>query len=302
MDINRANMNALFTGYNMVFRDAFQTYVDTTYQQFTQEVSGNVAQIDMPLLEQLSGMRHWVGPREIKNLSSAKLTIKARSFEDTVKVMREDIEDDQYGLYNSLFQTLAMNGANMGRDIINELITGAQTAKWLDGANFFGTRRYGKGGGTIVNKSADPLTFESFNAAYDGMRQYKGHGNQPLGIKPTMLLHGPALRTTVADVIDSQIRAAAVGDSAVVLNNPNHKRVATVEVDGIIDNSWFLLDTSKPFKPIIMFMRKKADRLIRLDREEDTNVFMNKEFIYGTDGRCEAAYALPHLIHGNFVA
>ena len=296
MDINRANMQALFTGYNRIFMDAFQSYVDTTYAQFVGEVNAGTNQIDMPMLEQLTGMREWQDVRQIKNLKSEKLTIKARYFEDTVGVKREDVEDDQYGLYNSLFQTMAMNAANLPNDITNELLAAAGSAKWLDGAAFFGTsRKYGKE--TISNKGAAALSYESFNTAYDTMRTYKGHGGKPLGVKPNLLLHGPSLRTVVADVIKAPFRAVKVDDAAVTMPNPNANLVTPIEVDGITNSDWFLLDARKPFKPIIMFMRKRPNRLIRLDREEDENVFMNRQFIYGTDGRAEVAFAMPHLIY-----
>jgi phage major head subunit gpT-like protein len=301
MDINRANMQALFTGYNRIFLDAFQSYVDTTYAQFVGEVNAGTSQIDMPMLEQLTGMREWVDVREIKNLKSDKLTIKARFFEDTVAVKREDVEDDQYGLYNSLFQTMAQNAANLPNDITNELLAAAASAKWMDGAAFFGTtRKYGKE--IINNKGTSALTYDSFNTAYDTMRAYKGHGGKSLGVKPNLLLHGPSLRTTVADVIKAPIRAVTVGDAAVTMPNPNANLVTPIEVDGITNSDWFLLDARKPFKPIIMFMRKRPNRLIRLDREEDENVFMNRQFIYGTDGRAEVAFAMPHLIYYSDVA
>jgi phage major head subunit gpT-like protein len=296
MDINRANMQALFTGYNRIFMDAFQSYVDTTYAQFVGEVNAGTNQIDMPMLEQLTGMREWQDVRQIKNLKSEKLTIKARYFEDTVGVKREDVEDDQYGLYNSLFQTMAMNAANLPNDITNELLAAAGSAKWLDGAAFFGTsRKYGKE--TISNKGTAALSYESFNTAYDTMRTYKGHGGKPLGVKPNLLLHGPSLRTVVADVIKAPFRAVKVDNAAVTMPNPNANLVTPIEVDGITNSDWFLLDARKPFKPIIMFMRKRPNRLIRLDREEDENVFMNRQFIYGTDGRAEVAFAMPHLIY-----
>lgn len=301
MDINRANMQALFTGYNRIFLDAYQSYVDTTYAQFVGEVNAGTSQIDMPMLEQLTGMREWVDVREIKNLKSDKLTIKARFFEDTVAVKREDVEDDQYGLYNSLFQTMAQNAANLPNDITNELLAAAASAKWMDGAAFFGTtRKYGKE--VISNKGTSALTYDSFNTAYDTMRTYKGHGGKSLGVKPNLLLHGPSLRTTVADVIKAPIRAVTVGDAAVTMPNPNANLVTPIEVDGITNSDWFLLDARKPFKPIIMFMRKRPNRLIRLDREEDENVFMNRQFIYGTDGRAEVAFAMPHLIYYSDVA
>ena len=296
MYINRTNMQALYTGYNTVFRDAFQAYLDTTYTKFVGEINAGTSQIDMPMLEQLSGMREWVGPREVKNLATAKLTIKPRVFEETVAVKREDVEDDQYGLYNPLFQTMAMNAANMPNDITNELIAGAESATWLDGAPFFGTnRKYGKN--TIANKGTAALSYDSFNTTYDAMRAYKGHGGKPLGVKPNLLLHGPALRTTVADVLKAPFRAVAVDAAAVTLPNPNANLVTPVEVDGITGNDWFLLDARKPYKPFIMFLRKRPDKLVRLDREEDENVFMNREFVYGTDGRAEVAFAVPHLIY-----
>jgi phage major head subunit gpT-like protein len=289
-------MQALFTGYNRIFLDAFQSYVDTTYAQFVGEVNAGTNQIDMPMLEQLTGMREWQDVRQIKNLKSEKLTIKARYFEDTVGVKREDVEDDQYGLYNSLFQTMAMNAANLPNDITNELLAAAGSAKWLDGAAFFGTsRKYGKE--TISNMGTAALSYESFNTAYDTMRTYKGHGGKPLGVKPNLLLHGPSLRTVVADVIKAPFRAVKVDDAAVTMPNPNANLVTPIEVDGITNSDWFLLDARKPFKPIIMFMRKRPNRLIRLDREEDENVFMNRQFIYGTDGRAEVAFAMPHLIY-----
>lgn len=301
MDINRTNMQALYTGYNTVFRDAFQAYLDTTYTKFVGEINAGTSQIDMPMLEQLSGMREWIGPREIKNLATKKLSIVPRTWEDTVGVKREDIEDDQFGLYNPLFQTLAMNGANLPNDITNELLAGAASATWLDGAAFFGpARKYGKN--TIANKGTAALSHDSFNAAYDAMRAYKGHGGQSLGVKPNLLLHGPSLRTAVADLIKSPIRSVTVGDAAVTLPNPNTNIVTPIEVDGITNSDWFLLDARKPFKPIIMFMRKRADKLIRLDREEDENVFMNRTFVYGTDGRAEVAFAMPHLIYFAAVA
>ena len=68
-----------------------------------------------------------------------------------------------------------------------------------------------------------------------------------------------------------------------------------------LDKEWFLADTTKPLKPIIV-QKRKAPVLTRLDKEDDENVFMRKEFIYGTDARGEAFASFPHLIYGSFPA
>lgn len=52
---------------------------------------------------------------------------------------------------------------------------------------------------------------------------------------------------------------------------------------------WFLLDTSRPLKPMIFQERKKAN-LVKLDKETDSNVFFDGKLIYGVDMRCNAGY------------
>lgn len=61
---------------------------------------------------------------------------------------------------------------------------------------------------------------------------------------------------------------------------------------------WFLLDCSRAIKPLILQTRK-ADNFIALNREEDQNVFMRKEFLYGVDARRNAGFSLWQLAYGS---
>lgn len=61
---------------------------------------------------------------------------------------------------------------------------------------------------------------------------------------------------------------------------------------------WFLIDSSKPIKPII-FQKRKDYKLESMMDETDTNVFMRKEFIFGVDARVNAGYGLPQLAYGS---
>ena len=54
---------------------------------------------------------------------------------------------------------------------------------------------------------------------------------------------------------------------------------------------WFLLCTRRPVLPII-FQRRKPYTLQRMDRPDDPNVFMRKEFLYGVDARVATGYGL----------
>lgn len=66
--------------------------------------------------------------------------------------------------------------------------------------------------------------------------------------------------------------------------------ISIANTDGGAGTPWFLMDVSRPLKPLIFQSRKTFDRLIRMDKEDDTNVFMRKEFLYGMDGRCQVGF------------
>lgn len=52
---------------------------------------------------------------------------------------------------------------------------------------------------------------------------------------------------------------------------------------------WYIVDSSQAVKPLIWQPREPM-KLITLFDETDPKVFWNKEFVYGVDGRCNAAF------------
>ena len=61
---------------------------------------------------------------------------------------------------------------------------------------------------------------------------------------------------------------------------------------------WFLLDTSRAIKPLI-YQRRREYQLVAKDDPKDDNVFHNKEFIYGVDGRSNAGFGLWQLAYAS---
>lgn len=65
---------------------------------------------------------------------------------------------------------------------------------------------------------------------------------------------------------------------------------------GVVSNSlpgaatpWYLLDTSRPLKPLI-FQRRKDYALTAMTDERDEAVFMRDEYRYGVDARCNVGF------------
>ena len=63
-------------------------------------------------------------------------------------------------------------------------------------------------------------------------------------------------------------------------------------------NPWFLMDLSKPIKPMIL-QRRKAPQFVAMDNPQDESVFMRKEFRYGVDDRKNVGFGLWQLIYGS---
>lgn len=70
----------------------------------------------------------------------------------------------------------------------------------------------------------------------------------------------------------------------------NGQLISVANTDGGAGAPWFLMDVSRPLKPMIFQNRKPFTNLIRKDKEDDDNVFFRKEFVYGIDGRCQVGF------------
>lgn len=68
--------------------------------------------------------------------------------------------------------------------------------------------------------------------------------------------------------------------------------------DGGAGTPWFLLCTNRTVKPIIYQERKPAE-FVSKDRVTDDNVFNDRQFIYGTDLRCNVGYGFPQMAWGS---
>ncbi len=73
--------------------------------------------------------------------------------------------------------------------------------------------------------------------------------------------------------------------------------------------TWYLIDTSKPVKPMV-FQTRKPYTFVPFVRPDDQSVFWRNEFIYGVDARVAAGFALwqlafasdAALTHDNYAA
>ncbi|PZU43882.1 MAG: hypothetical protein DI568_16710 [Sphingomonas sp.] len=67
---------------------------------------------------------------------------------------------------------------------------------------------------------------------------------------------------------------------------------------GVASSAWFLVDTSRVLKPIILQKRQDFE-FTALDDPTDVNVFMKRNFMYGIDGRFGGGYGFWQTIYAS---
>jgi phage major head subunit gpT-like protein len=78
----------------------------------------------------------------------------------------------------------------------------------------------------------------------------------------------------------------------------NGATVNVANTDGGAGTAWFLLDTSRALKPILL-QKRKDFQFTALDNTTDQNVFMNREFIYGADARANTGFGFWQMAWGS---
>ena len=301
MDINRSNMDALFQGFQTRFQGALAA-VPRTFAQYTTEIPSTTASEIYPYLGAIGGMKEWKGDRVIRNLNSQKLTIVNRKFETTISVSRDDIEDDKYGVYSPMFADLGDAAGRIWLELAEAQLRAAATAKWGDGAAFFGTtRKYGKGkdASVISNKTTAALSAEAYKAARQAMFEYQNGEGDFIGVVPTLLVVGSANEQTAFEILKAELTLKSDSNGAAAVQNAWAGTSQYLVVPGL-GNNWFLLDTRRPLKPIGI-QQRRMPVLTRSDRDADPNVFMRDEFLYGSSARGESFWTMPHLAYAGIV-
>lgn len=138
MIINRTSLNAMFTGFQTAFNEAFAG-APSDHHQVCMEVPSTQAQEQYAWLGKTTRFREWIGDRVIQNLASHDFTIKNKSYENTVGVDRDNIEDDTYGVYKPLFAQLGQDAKNHPDELVFALMAAGFTGLCYDGQYFFDT-------------------------------------------------------------------------------------------------------------------------------------------------------------------
>lgn len=136
--LNKGSLTILNQAFNAAFKNGFGT-VQPQSQRIATVVPSTAAEEKYAWLGKTTQFREWIGDRQFQNLKLHDYAIKNKTFENTVTVGREEIEDDQYGVYNMPMQMLGEDAALHPDELVFKLLARGTSTPCYDGQYFFDT-------------------------------------------------------------------------------------------------------------------------------------------------------------------
>ena len=103
MVANKINLNAMYVAMLTAFNFGLAGH-ESQWKIVATEIPSTTAANQYPWLGALQGVREWIGDRVVGNVALHDWTIKNKTWEHTIGIKRDEIEDDQYGVYTPLVQ------------------------------------------------------------------------------------------------------------------------------------------------------------------------------------------------------
>lgn len=297
MIINGSTLKAIFVNLKTTFNNAFAA-APSQWQEVAMLVPSSARSNDYKWLSTFPRMRKWIGEKAVKALAASGYSITNDDFEATVEVDRNDIDDDNLGIYKPQAEMAGFSAKQLPDEIVFELVNQGFANLCYDGQYFFDVDHL-VNGQSVSNKGTKKLSAASlaaakasYGAARTAMKKFKDEEGRPLNITPNVLLVPAALE----DDANLLMTTERFEDGK---PNPYRNTAKVVVAQWLTsDDAWFLLDTTKPVKPFIYQERKKPVFVQQIDPQAD-DVFNRKKYKFGAEARAAGGYGFWQLAYGS---
>lgn len=292
--LTRDVMDRVYTGYKTIYNKGL-AQADNSYLDFCEVVSSSAPIEEYPIVSLQGGMRKWVGSRHINRLTGKKVQIINETYEFTIGVPANDIMFDKMGLFNGRIQDMGLVASNHPAKLAFAVLL--TNPKWADGKNFYCTDRKldDKGKYILNNLVAAGFSYDAYNLGRQQMMAFTDATGEPLELEPNLLIVGPKHESTARSMLTADI----INIEGVAVSNPYKNSKVTLGVSGrfigAAADHFRLLCTSRGLKPVVV-QHVYDSGLIRKDRIDDDNMFLEDEALYGVKKICAAGPGMPQLV------
>lgn len=301
MALDTARAVATLRGLTAKF-DLAMEQASPFYPTLCTQVQSQGADEKYGFLGAMPGMREWLDDRIFHGLRAADYTLVNKEWETSVRIEKNDIDDDRLNMYGPVLENLGAEAAHHPDELLLTLIVNGESTACFDGQYFFDTdHSWGDSGSqsndlTSAAASGTTPTEAEFRTAYHAARSAMlGFKNDKgkLFIRPTvrpftnlLLLVPPQLEEVANQAINKTFVSA--GETNIVLDKPT-----IVATSGLTDaTKFYLFNLSQPLKPFIFQARRPLQRVMK---GMDDREFKDVKFM------ADARYNLGYLAWWNAV-
>ena len=134
--VTPALLTALFTGFKTEFEQG-KSEAMPQFNKIASVIKSTSASNTYGWLGKFPSLAKWIGDRNIQSMKSQAYTITNDDYESTVGVDRNDIEDDNLGVYSPIFKEMGNAAAIHPDEMIFPLLAAGFTTLCYDGQNYF---------------------------------------------------------------------------------------------------------------------------------------------------------------------
>lgn len=134
--VTPALLTALFTGFKTEFEQG-KSEAAPQFKKIASVIKSTSASNTYGWLGKFPSLAKWIGDRNIQSMKSQAYTITNDDYESTVGVDRNDIEDDNLGVYSPIFKEMGNAAAIHPDEMIFPLLAAGFTTLCYDGQNYF---------------------------------------------------------------------------------------------------------------------------------------------------------------------
>lgn len=297
MKVTQAVLNDIFKSFSARFNAGYNATIDPAdreslrLEDLAMTIPSTGAATDHTWLGQLPAMRKWEDTRTIKQLSIGKITVVNEPWESTVELPRTAIEDDSFGAFANLIESMGIAANELWLDLAVKALKA--NGEWADGNPFFCSGRKLSDTITLTNGVTTAFSANAVETAIAEMRSWKLEEGRPANVLPKRLVVAPGLAAAARRICNSDLIATADGGTE---SNPLKGIVDYRICNALPAGAWYLLGEVAGVKAVAV-QQRKLPVLTRMDRETDDNVFMKNTYYYGTDARGEGFLTLPFLAY-----
>jgi phage major head subunit gpT-like protein len=307
---NQSTLDAANAAFYAKFDEVFAAQPPGPWKLYTEEINTGSKVNELDILETMPVVREWIGSKVFQSIRASNLTATVKKYEKSFAIDRLDLAADKLGMIGRRISMFMSGDASTIYDKIclETLVSNSGNGPTCyDGQALFSASHPRSSGTTWSNKSTTAFSFAQFDTLVQAGASRTDDAGEPLRIAYDTLIVGPKLWKLAAEVTQSTERIAAVDNSgaesgtrvaAASIPNVYGGGSMTLVVDprlvGTFDDYYYLIDSSRGPKPLVMFSFRSPTPYAQ-DGMESEGRFMEDQFRYSVEADFVVTAGSPHV-------